>query len=591
MNKEVHVTASTGISRLQFKGGATLHHWSGYGDGHLPVDNLIQELSISAIYEKTRENIKKCEVLIVDEIGMISSKMVSEVELICRTIKQNSLTFGGIQVIGSGSFFQLPPVPSGNDKGMFAFQANCFHKILPHKMHLNIVHRQKELDFVRCINDLCEGNPSPRTHQLLLSLKRPIQTDSDTVYIFGTNYDVDFFNHMKLETVNGTEHLFTADDSGERLSYKKCGAPKYLLLKPLCKVVVTRNLYNGLVNGISGTVLDLQEGKVTIKVDEDRHLNHALQGKTFDVSPYTFIKRDADNIVTSVRKQIPLKLGYAVTVDKSQGRTLDSVVVDSTNFWCPGQLGVAIGRTPSKEAVHLLAYNQNAAGIRHPQSVLKFYEERSLLMRQDLSCCAMGNIDASNFLIKHYAEPAQLPNFSIEETSSEYLEQLELKEFPFEVEEYINKLTKELPKVTHIQMEQIQILQDAKQSKSFRWFLSKAYTVISDIFLMYKVTPKKNKCNWCRMCSHLHTIFCSTSYKSDILKAFNRKKVHSNENAICTRVYFNLLEVIAHKEACDVKSAKLEKFLSQQPEMENFDSLDKSSLRYIAGATIHVFFA
>ena len=74
-NRKVDVTASTGISRLHFHNGQTLHHWSGYGDGHLHVDKLIQEMTISNIYEKQRESIKKCDCLIIDEIGMISEKM------------------------------------------------------------------------------------------------------------------------------------------------------------------------------------------------------------------------------------------------------------------------------------------------------------------------------------------------------------------------------------------------------------------------------------------------------------------------------------------------------------------------------------
>ena len=151
------------------------------------MDKLIQEMTISNIYEKQRESIKKCDCLIIDEIGMISEKMFSEVELICRTVRGNNSIFGGIQVIGCGSLYQLPPVPSASDKGLFAFQSKCFMKVFPHKMHLNSVHWQKEMDFIRAINDLCEGTLSPRTHQLLLSLKRPIDPSLNPIYIFGTN--------------------------------------------------------------------------------------------------------------------------------------------------------------------------------------------------------------------------------------------------------------------------------------------------------------------------------------------------------------------------------------------------------------------
>ena len=283
-NKTVSITASTGISSLYFQNGQTLHHWSSYGDGHLEVDYLIQEISICAMYERTREKISSCDCLIIDEIGMISAKMFSEVELICRTVRQSTLTFGGLQVIACGSFFQLPPVPSSCDKGQFAFESKCFQKIFPHRILLNSVHRQKQLDFIRVINELCEGSPTPRTHQLLLALNRPIDPNLDALYIFGTNYDVDFFNFMKLEDLQGPEHLFTSEDSGEKINYKRCGANKYLLLKENCKVIVTRNLYNGLVNGISGRVISISENSVKIRVERDRHLNHAFQGREFEIS-------------------------------------------------------------------------------------------------------------------------------------------------------------------------------------------------------------------------------------------------------------------------------------------------------------------
>ena len=586
MGKEVHITASTGISRLHFKGGHTLHHWSSYGDGHLNVQQLLQEILISSTYESTRVAIQKCEVLIIDEIGMISAKMFAEVELLCRSVRQNSLVFGGIQVIGCGSFLQLPPVPSSIDNGDFAFQSSNFTKVFPHKINLQSVHRQKELDFVRAINDLCEGNATTKTHQLMMTLKRPLTTQVQPLFIFGTNYDVDFFNHMKLQQIQSQEFLFTAEDTGNRITSRRIGANKYLMLKLQCKVVISRNLYNGLVNGLSATVLDIMDDKVRIQIDDDKHLQHSLQGKQFEVTRYTFVIRDANNSVTSVRRQFPLKLGYSVTVDKSQGRTLESVVVDSSNFWRPGQLGVAVGRATCKEALQVSRYSKNAACLKHPQVVTDFYNMRSLMMRQDLLCCNKRIADEADFLVKEPSSTTMITTEFEGTTASEYLDNQEINVFPFDISDYVKELVAKIPNVTHIQQEQIQLLQDAASTESFKKFLSKAFSVVSDIFQKYKISGKKNKCNWCRMCSHLHSIFASTSYKSDVIAAFQTSKVRSNENAICTRIYFNLLETIAKQHAMEAKDIKLKKFSEQTCDF-NLDELDKSSLRYIAGAAIH----
>ena len=587
-HKNVAVTASTGIARLHFHNGQTLHHWSAYGDGHLHVDQLIQDITLSNIYEKQRECIKKCDCLIIDEIGMISGKMFSEVELICRTVRGVNTIFGGIQIIGCGSFYQLPPVPSATDNGSFAFQSKCFLKVFPHIFQLKSVHRQKELDLVRAVNDLCEGNICPRTHQLLLSLQRPLNPQLRPLYIFGTNYDVDFFNYMTLEKLDGEEHLFTAEDNGMKITYRKCGAHKYLVLKKLSKVIVTRNLYNGLVNGISGIITAINSDSVTIKVDTDQHLNHSMEGKEFSICRYTFIKRDHLNQVTAVRKQLPLKLGYAVTVDKSQGRTLDAVVVDSTNFWRPGQMGVAVGRATSKEAIEISHYNREAAAIPHPKAVTDFYCQRSLLMKENLSCCCLADIDTDNFLTKSTEiKVSTFPDSQLDSNAGDYLDTMETVQFPFDVNQYIDQLIKDLPKVTQIQLEQVQILQEAKNSDEFGLFLSKAFTVTSNLFNMYKVAAKKNKCNWCRLCSHLHTILTSSTYKLQVMKAFKQRTLHWNENAICTRIYFNLLQLISEREASDKRKKALDEYLSQESNELELDALDKSSLRYIAGATIH----
>ena len=458
--KNIAVTASTGIARLHFNHGLTLHDWSGYGDGHLDVKKLINEMTISSVYTEKTAAIKKCEVLIIDEIGMISATMFCEVEMICRSIRNSNLIFGGIQVIVAGSFLQLPPVPSANDQGSYAFESPVFSTAFPHRINLKTVHRQTDIDLINAINDLCEGMLSERTHKLMQSLKRPINTTEKTVYIFGTNYDVDFFNHMKLQQIESPDVLFTAEDVGEHITFRSSGAHKYLLLKLNCKVVVTRNLYNGLVNGIGGQVIELGKDSVKIRIDDDEHFKHDLSGHIFTIQKYTFTVRDKDNFVIGVRKQLPLKLGYAVTVHKSQGRTLNSAVVDTTNFWRPGQAGVAIGRATSKAAIQVTAYRKSVCQLRHPEVVCNFYSQRSLIMNQNLTCCNKSDAKSHNFLSAGQDDVALIPNSDTEGNICEYLRTLTLERFPFDVNNYVTDLIGKLPKCTQIQIDQVQLLNE-----------------------------------------------------------------------------------------------------------------------------------
>lgn len=80
------ITATTGMARLQFKGAQTLHAWSGYGDGHLGVNRILQRLNTNAAYSSVKENILKADVLMIDEIGLMSAQMFDAVEQICRYV-------------------------------------------------------------------------------------------------------------------------------------------------------------------------------------------------------------------------------------------------------------------------------------------------------------------------------------------------------------------------------------------------------------------------------------------------------------------------------------------------------------------------
>ena len=127
-SKHVAITATTGMACLQYKNACTIHHWSGWSEGHMKMDVLIEMIQTSPLYDKVRNNILKADVLIIDEIGLMSCKTFEGIELICGTIRRSDVVFGGLQVIAAGSFFQLPPVPSTSDPALFAVQSHMFTK-------------------------------------------------------------------------------------------------------------------------------------------------------------------------------------------------------------------------------------------------------------------------------------------------------------------------------------------------------------------------------------------------------------------------------------------------------------------------------
>lgn len=290
-------------------------------------------------------------------------------------------------MIAAGSFVQLPPVPSTLDEGRYCFESDCFDTVFPHHITLTEVVRQHDVSLINAINELCEGNPSPSTNKLMMSLKRPIAPHEDEVYIFGKNFDVNYYNHVRVEQLDVQHSVLKAEDSGNVKLLRKCPAKANLLLKEKCKVIVIRNLQNGLMNGMSGYVTEIKRDTIVIRIDEDPHLHHKLSGKEFEIGRYTFLIRDATSKVVAVRKQFPVNLGYALTVDKAQGRTIDHLSVDCYNFWKPGQLGVAVGRAVSMEGLQVQNYNIQSASIQHPQIVYEFYKKWSFIMRENRACC------------------------------------------------------------------------------------------------------------------------------------------------------------------------------------------------------------
>ena len=90
--KEVAVTASIGMAAIPLR-GTTVHHWAGLGDNRHTKEKILETLN-----EESKARITKADVLILDEVGMISEAVFSKLEFITRNVRGNNLVFGGLQV-------------------------------------------------------------------------------------------------------------------------------------------------------------------------------------------------------------------------------------------------------------------------------------------------------------------------------------------------------------------------------------------------------------------------------------------------------------------------------------------------------------
>ena len=182
----------------------------------------------------------------------------------------------------------MPPVPSVTDLGLYCFQSNNFEIAFPHKVHLQQVICQDEHDLTLAIQELCIGEPSPSTVILLKSLRHAIPLQDHTVHIFGTNFNVDMYNHDCLHKLPGELRIFRSSDKGNKKSIKLCKMPRCLALKKECIVIITQNLSNGLVNGLCAKVTSFHDREIQVQVEEDTHLPHGMVHKFFSLQPIHF---------------------------------------------------------------------------------------------------------------------------------------------------------------------------------------------------------------------------------------------------------------------------------------------------------------
>ncbi|OAX78569.1 hypothetical protein ACJ72_07124, partial [Emergomyces africanus] len=166
----VAVTASTGLAACNIE-GVTLHSFAGIGLGKEPVADLVKKVKRN---QKNRTRWLRTKVLIVDEISMVDGDLFDKLEEIARKIRNNGRPFGGIQLVVTGDFFQLPPVPDSTKTAKFAFSASTWNTTIEHTILLTHVFRQKDPKFAAMLNEIRLGKLSPETIASFKQLSRPL---------------------------------------------------------------------------------------------------------------------------------------------------------------------------------------------------------------------------------------------------------------------------------------------------------------------------------------------------------------------------------------------------------------------------------
>lgn len=352
----VAITASTGIAATHL-GGQTIHSWSGLG-----IKELITEWDLEKIAKKkkVREKLEKVEVLIIDEISMISKQTLGCLDQILRFFKVSFEPFGGIQVIFSGDFFQLPPVSKErlNSREKFAFMSLVWVKLDLKVCYLTEQFRQSNCQLTDVLNEMRSGEVSDNCQDLLMEKLEESRENKEefAIKLFTHNADVDRINREELKKLAGNVEMYFAEFSGQKsfaeVLKKSILAPEVLELKIGAKVIFVKNNYEaGYFNGTLGTVCRIMpDGWPVVELEDGREI-------IVKKSEWSVTNEFGSPLATFA--QIPLRLAWAITVHKSQGMTLEKAEMDlSKTFEC-GQGYVALSRVKSWDGLKLLGANGN----------------------------------------------------------------------------------------------------------------------------------------------------------------------------------------------------------------------------------------
>lgn len=352
----VAVTATTGIAATHI-GGMTIHAWSGIGIR----DSLSQfDLDKIANTEKVAKRVRSAKVLVVDEISMLDGQVLDMVDKVTRIIRQSSDSFGGLQIILVGDFYQLPPITKQGQVLRYAFESYAWQQARPLICYLTEQYRQEDEMLLSLLKSI-RANAIEEDHFTLLSEQQEIgYEDLEPTRLYTHNADVDAVNLAKLKELKGTGHKFNMTSQGAKplveSLVRNCLSPAVLELKEEAMVMCTKNNFEvGYVNGTLGRIVrfDDKEGWPIIKTPAGREIT---------IKPVSWELTEDGKVRASI-EQVPLRLAWAITIHKSQGMSLDAAEIDLSKAFVYGQGYVALSRVRTLMGLKLLGMHPNALKV------------------------------------------------------------------------------------------------------------------------------------------------------------------------------------------------------------------------------------
>jgi len=341
-------------------GGSTINSAFRIGFDTFPV---IQE-SKDPRFKKLLKNL---ELLIIDEISMVRAPMLDAISDTLKIHRNSSKPFGGIHVLACGDLFQLPPVVKDHEEtvifekydSVYFFSAHSYKEIeSPSFFELTLSFRQQDdEEFYDLLNNIRLGTNLEESIKRINSQCHNPEFDTESsLIITSRKYRAEQINEEMLNLIEGPATAAKSREQGE-LNENDLPAPRELRIKEDAKVMFIKNDPDGRwVNGTIGLVIDCSDkNKKVIKVKVGKEVFKVKREEWNKVKyVYDEFNDEMEEEIVSSFKQFPLKLGWAVTIHKAQGLTLESCSVDlGEGAFATGQAYVALSRCKTLESLNL----------------------------------------------------------------------------------------------------------------------------------------------------------------------------------------------------------------------------------------------
>jgi ATP-dependent DNA helicase PIF1 len=386
--KKCVVLAPTGVAALNVQ-GQTIHSFFGFPGKFFGPEDIKKR--------KDRRLYLKMEVLIIDEISMVRAEMMDHIDRFLRINRENAEPFGGVQLVVFGDLFQLPPVVASPEEQHFFqtyydspyfFSAKIFRENDPlfgtfelEMMELTKVYRQEARHFVRLLDAVRLGEIDyDDLEDLNVRHVKNFNEKSYFITLSPRNAVVDEINSRELRNLIDAEFSFVAELTGA-FDAKQAPAEPILKLKLGAQVMFVKNdPKREFVNGTIGKIVRLTQDNIVVQVeDRDGMLkNLEVERQTWDIMRYSLADGGANISTESVGsfKQYPLRLAWAMTIHKSQGKTFDKVIIDlSGGAFEVGQTYVALSRCRTLDGI-VLKQPIRPNDIRTDERIVDFYKQQ-----------------------------------------------------------------------------------------------------------------------------------------------------------------------------------------------------------------------